>query len=493
MLKEKNNNLKVNIIMKQLKRKLMMTLVALIAVTTQAWAQTQTPLTIDWDATNKQASIAGMPAGNVTVSVEYWPGMLTLPAASEKGTVAVEGLINNKIMDENFDDYTAGGKLAQTANAAGNSYWTTWSNTPGGDDDGMLTTLNENTCLKVNGSTDQVLQLGDQTSGMWEYSLDVYVPDGNIGYFNLLHNFGGTNIWVFDCYLNGTYNGSTYSYAPGHGTVNAGTKMKADLPCVHDEWMHVSIVIDIDNDLAKLYFNGLFICEWQWSLNVYAGSVYGGKLAASDFYGVSGDFYVDNITFTQISALPAGFEKDDDGNIYIESGTQFTLVSTPAENYHLASLSDGTNTYDVDDDGKVTITMPDDNLTLTAEFAENTYTVEFAEGIDDADKWSAEPNTGLTKGETVTVTYSGSKKVIGVKAEKKVATITITGAGHSTTLKINGCTTWADVVALNPEVLSISPSKAIQSNEHELNKGNSTVHAGDTFYPKATDYKWVAD
>ena len=50
---------------------------------------------------------------------------------------------------------------------------------------------------------------------------------------------------------------------------------------------------------------------------------------------------------------------------------------------------------------------------------EPTYTVEFAEGTPESDKWTAEPNTGVTKGETVTVTYTGSKKVLGVKAEKK--------------------------------------------------------------------------
>ena len=50
-----------------------------------------------------------------------------------------------------------------------------------------------------------------------------------------------------------------------------------------------------------------------------------------------------------------------------------------------------------------------------------TYAVTFAEGTPESDKWKAEPNAGVTKGETVTVTYTGSKKVIGVKAEKKSA------------------------------------------------------------------------
>ena len=50
--------------------------------------------------------------------------------------------------------------------------------------------------------------------------------------------------------------------------------------------------------------------------------------------------------------------------------------------------------------------------------AEPTYAVTFAEGTD-PNEWTADPNADVKKGQTVTVTYTGSKKVIGVKAEKK--------------------------------------------------------------------------
>ncbi len=43
---------------------------------------------------------------------------------------------------------------------------------------------------------------------------------------------------------------------------------------------------------------------------------------------------------------------------------------------------------------------------------------------EEAGKWSASPNTGVKKGDDVTVTYTGTRKVIGVKAEKKPATPT---------------------------------------------------------------------
>ena len=56
-------------------------------------------------------------------------------------------------------------------------------------------------------------------------------------------------------------------------------------------------------------------------------------------------------------------------------------------------------------------------LTVTIAAAP-TYAVTFAEGTD-ANEWTASPATDVTKGQTVTVTYTGSKKVLGVKAEKK--------------------------------------------------------------------------
>ena len=54
-----------------------------------------------------------------------------------------------------------------------------------------------------------------------------------------------------------------------------------------------------------------------------------------------------------------------------------------------------------------------------------TYAVTFAEGTD-PNEWTASPATGVTKGQTVTVTYTGTKKVIGVKAEKKAAAKPVT-------------------------------------------------------------------
>ena len=120
-------------------------------------------------------------------------------------------------------------------------------------------------------------------------------------------------------------------------------------------------------------------------------------------------------------ALPAGFEKDAEGNIYVAKGTTFTVKATPEEGYHFVCWSDDENNTNPERE----ITMPADgtDLSLSATFAENEYDITFSEGTNpdpENPEWIADPNPAKTK-QTVTVTYSGSKKVIGVKAEKKVA------------------------------------------------------------------------
>lgn len=68
-----------------------------------------------------------------------------------------------------------------------------------------------------------------------------------------------------------------------------------------------------------------------------------------------------------------------------------------------------------------TFTMPASNVELQVEY-EPSYNVTFnTEGLDaeEAAKFTATPNTDVYKDQTVTVTYTGTRKVIGVKAEKK--------------------------------------------------------------------------
>ena len=80
-------------------------------------------------------------------------------------------------------------------------------------------------------------------------------------------------------------------------------------------------------------------------------------------------------------------------------------------------------------------------LTVTIA-AEPTYAVTFADGVNPEPpaepEWTASPNADVKKGETVTVTYTGTKKIIGVKAEKKAAAKTLAEATLEDIGKIAG-------------------------------------------------------
>ena len=94
--------------------------------------------------------------------------------------------------------------------------------------------------------------------------------------------------------------------------------------------------------------------------------------------------------------------------------TAADLTEGEAHVYYYVRGNDSDNDEENFSDGDIKAANA---LTVTIA-AEPTYAVTFAEGTD-PNEWTASPATGVTKGDKVTVTYTGSKKVLGVKAEKK--------------------------------------------------------------------------
>ena len=208
---------------------------------------------------------------------------------------------------EPFEEYTVDNMIATEAIAAGHGWWTTWSSNPGSSEDGFVVNYGGSQCGYISGSTDNVLLLGDREDGVYDLEFDVLVPEGKNGYFNVLHHFAGSNsTWAMQAFLHLTNNGNSSSSAPGNGTVHAGSNNTCNLPCVYDEWMHFRIHVDTDIDLAQLYFNEQFMCEWQWSLDSFGENVTDNTLAAMDFYAPMGDgsseFYIDNFSIKKAVA-----------------------------------------------------------------------------------------------------------------------------------------------------------------------------------------------
>ena len=121
-------------------------------------------------------------------------------------------------------------------------------------------------------------------------------------------------------------------------------------------------------------------------------------------------------------------------------------------------------------------------LTVTIAAAP-TYAVTFANGTD-LNEWTASPNANVTKDTKVTVTYTGSKKVIGVKAEKKAAkqlySFTLIGPYTDIRLVVEFYEgdTWEDMVTKYSTTLSIIAGKYVGFSSD-----------GNVYDP--TTHKWV--
>ena len=214
-----------------------------------------------------------------------------------------------------FEDYTVGNKIAQDAIAHGNDWWTTWSNAPGGAEDGVVASFDGTQCGHLTYGNDQVLLLGDEENGNYDLEFDILVPEGKNGYFNILHHFAGANsTWAMQCYLHMTNDGQTSTQAPGHGTIHAGSNGTADVACVYDAWMHFRLNVDTDTDMARYYYTApgedeVLVCEWQWSLDSFGENTVGRTLGAMDFFppenAATSEFYLDNFSFKKIGGESA--------------------------------------------------------------------------------------------------------------------------------------------------------------------------------------------
>ncbi len=214
--------------------------------------------------------------------------------------VEVEPLMNVEvIVEDDFEAYTEGNKIAAEAIAAGNDFWTTWSNAPGGAEDGVVAAFDGSKRGHFTYDNDQVLLLGDATSGMYTTGFDMYIPAGKDAYNNVLHIFNGSGSeWATEVYYNHSSNGT--SIKAGGVTTN--------FTVPSDTWFAVMYVIDLDNDLATFYIDDEEICTWQYSLQA-DGTAGSRQLAAMDFFPPSSasvsEYYIDDVYAYKLGGVSA--------------------------------------------------------------------------------------------------------------------------------------------------------------------------------------------
>lgn len=255
------------------------------------------------------------------------------------------------VFSDNFDSYTAGSHLAQASSA-----WTTWSNAPGGAEDGVISTaqaFSVPNSLYISGSNDQVYPFGNYTTGHYTLTFKYYVPSsGNGGYFNIQHIL--LQQWALECYFHNT----------GGGYLSVGGS-EYNFSSPNDAWFPIEFDVDMDNDQASLTVNNVLVHTWPFSyqqgntngvnqlagINFYAGSPLGNSY--------SGNYYVDDFIVTEVSAALVG-EFD-------VTPTSLTFSMNPDANSSQSLALSNPGTGGTDYYTMVTYDIPNPNTTPTTE------------------------------------------------------------------------------------------------------------------------------
>ncbi|MBL7774834.1 MAG: hypothetical protein JNK89_02470, partial [Saprospiraceae bacterium] len=198
------------------------------------------------------------------------------------------------IICDKLDTYNTAQRLGPQA-----AWWTTWSGTEGGTEDGIVSTEQASSApnsLKIistsanGGPQDVVLNLGNRATGRYELKFKVYVPAGKNGYYNVQQSVpignGGQGDWNLNVFFNNN----------GDGAITDGANAPlATFKFPYDTWFECRHVFDLDNNLAAYYINGGFIGK----------KAYLRDLGGIDFFGTNNvsTFYVDDVEFVQLTPI----------------------------------------------------------------------------------------------------------------------------------------------------------------------------------------------
>ncbi|MCD4734799.1 MAG: T9SS type A sorting domain-containing protein [Bacteroidales bacterium] len=239
------------------------------------------------------------------------------------------------IYQQDFDSFNAGDYLAVV-----DTDWTTWSNSPGGAEDPLISSDQSSSApnsVVVEGTNDAVYPINNLTAGYYTVSFKYYVPTGFNGYFNLLQMFAGASSeWGMQVFFD----------VGGAGSIDGGAQTAATFTYPYDTWMEIECIVDLDTDWAEFYIDGTLIHGYVWSTGTFGTGTLN-QLGGVNFYawGDNGPpkYYFDDFKFeTQSSALYADdFESYNVGDfLAVENPTWWTTWTNNPGSAEDAPISD---------------------------------------------------------------------------------------------------------------------------------------------------------
>ncbi len=248
-----------------------------------------------------------------------------------------------KAFTEDFQSYSVSSTNKFICQIPTNLCWTTWSanrNCVNNYEDAPIVNLSNNKCLAIisdncinKGPSDIVRRLGNATSGIEEFSFDIYIKSGKTGFVTFLHDYSSNGIntdesWAFDLSFN-----DCIMYITLHGNQNQKYTFNYYR---HDYWHNIKVILDYNNNKCTIVF------DYQRSFPFTISSYYSKNtsnnkyIRAVDFYADEcSHYYVDNVIYKpstiqnqSCSISPINIQNDfsaNDNILSISSNTSWTL------------------------------------------------------------------------------------------------------------------------------------------------------------------------
>jgi hypothetical protein len=232
------------------------------------------------------------------------------------------------LVSEDFEGYTSGSFLAQSAGAP----WTTWGGVPGSAEDVTITTeqafsgqnsaLFTSTSPTTGGPGDIMLNLGNRTTGIYGIAWYMYIPSGNGGYFNIQHSETAGEEWGLDVIFRASGNVEF--------TANNNTTTVTTFP--HDEWFEVSLLINLNIAQGLFVINDEEPLAWQYGMTI-EGEVGMNQLGAINFYTYAGGdpvrFYIDDVVYVDLSSVNVAENVLGSAKLYPNPVTDVLAIELP--------------------------------------------------------------------------------------------------------------------------------------------------------------------
>ena len=193
--------------------------------------------------------------------------------------------------EEGFEDYTAGDYICVESDLfdiwPGGTEGSEWDSQV---DDSLahegVNSLKIEAQNVTGGPMDVLLNVG-KSEGNWSLDWEMLIPTGHSAYFNVQGTDvagAGTDSW--QCNVFATTDGTLLTDGPW------GMADPSAVP--HDEWFNVRFVVDLDQDLFKMWIDGEEVFQ----------AAYNGNFSSINFYALGdgetiGLYYIDSITLAE--------------------------------------------------------------------------------------------------------------------------------------------------------------------------------------------------